>query len=151
MMTLIPPGKEIERLGLETTIDCPATLKPTSCAFPLVLACPLLQVALEFDFTAVAATRPFNRFTSASVDCDWLLLPLPDVELLSASAEAMPATLTLATDVLRLPPLDGSAPVSARSSEIPRALAFSPIASPLNDVAFCAKPLAGLKASSTVR
>jgi hypothetical protein len=69
-MTLIPPGREIERFGLEVKIDWPATVNPTSCAFPLVLACPLLQVALELDFTAVAATRPFSRFTSASVDCD---------------------------------------------------------------------------------
>jgi hypothetical protein len=51
-------------------MDWPATVNPTSCAFPLVLACPPLHVALELDFTAVAATRPFNKFTSASVDCD---------------------------------------------------------------------------------
>jgi len=73
------------------------------------------------------------------------------VELLRASAEAMPATLTLANDVLRLPPLDGNAPVSARSSETPTTLAFSPIASPLNDVAFCAKQIKGLKARSIVK
>jgi hypothetical protein len=35
-----------------------------------VLACPLLQLALEFAFTTLAVTRPFKRFKSASVDCD---------------------------------------------------------------------------------
>ena len=70
MTTVIPPGKEIERFGLETRIDCPATVKPTSWAFPLVLAVLPLHVALEVDFTAVAATRPFCTFTSASEDCD---------------------------------------------------------------------------------
>ena len=70
IMTLIPPGREIERFGLEFRIDWPATVKPTSCAFPLVLAVLPLHVALELDFTAVAATSPFNRFTSRRVDCD---------------------------------------------------------------------------------
>jgi hypothetical protein len=84
-----------------------------------VLDCLVLQFALESAFTAVAATRPFSTFTSTSVDCDWLLLPLPEVELLKVLAEAMPAKLTLATDVLRFPPLDGSGPVSARPSEAP--------------------------------
>ena len=70
MMTLIPPGNEMEKFGLEVRIDWPRTVNPTSCAFTLVLACPLLQLALELDLTAVAATRPFNRFTSCSVDCD---------------------------------------------------------------------------------
>ena len=82
-MTLIPPGREIARFGLETRITWPATVNPTRSAFPLTLACPLLQLALELDFTAVAATRPFHRFTSWSVDCDWLVVPLPDVELAS--------------------------------------------------------------------
>ena len=136
MTTLMPPGSEMERLGLETRIDWPATVNPTSWAFPLVLAVLPLQVALDVDFTAVASTRPFNRFTSASDDCDWLLVPLPEVELLSASAEAIPATFVLASDVLRFPPLDGSAPVSAKSTEIPAAVAFKPIASPLKLVAF---------------
>ena len=105
---------------------------------PLTLAVPPLHVALELDFTTVAATSPLSRFTSASVDCDWLLLPLPEGELLRASAEAIAATLALATDVLRLPPLDGSGPVSASATETPRALAFKATASPLNVVAPCA-------------
>ena len=81
MMTLIPPGREIETFGFETRIDWPATVNPTSSALPLVRAELPLHVALELDFTAVAVTRPFNRFTSRSVDWDWLLVPLPDVEL----------------------------------------------------------------------
>src|SRR5207244_3578217 len=32
MITLIPPGREMERFGLETRIDWPATVNPTSCA-----------------------------------------------------------------------------------------------------------------------
>src|SRR5436305_4309841 len=150
MMTLMPPGSEMERFGFETRIDWPATVNPTSSAFPLTLAWLLLHVAPDFDFTAVAATRPFNKFTSASVDCDWLLLPLPAVELLSVSAEAIPATLTLANDVLRLPPLEGSCPVSANASAIPAALAFSATASPLNVVAPCAKLTAGLRDKTPV-
>src|SRR6266566_1797065 len=145
MMTLIPPGREIERFGFETRMDWPATVNPTSSAFPLTLACPLLQVALELDFTTVAATRPFNTFTSWSVDCDWLVVPLPDAELASVLAEAMPATLTLASDVLSFPPLDGSGPVSASASETPTAFAFKATASPLNVVAPCAKLAAGLE------
>lgn len=39
MMTLIPPGSEMEKFGLEVRIDWPATVNPTNCAFPLVLAC----------------------------------------------------------------------------------------------------------------
>ena len=77
----------------------------------------------------MAATSPLSRFTSASDDCDWLLLPLlplPEVELLSAAAEARPAILVLASEVLRFPPLDGSAPVSASATETPRAFAFKP-------------------------
>ena len=70
MMTLMPPGREMERFGLETRMDWPATVNPTSSALPLVLAVLPLQLALELDFTAVAVTRPFSRFTSASVDCD---------------------------------------------------------------------------------
>jgi len=73
------------------------------------------------------------------------------VELLSVSADAIPATLTLATEVLKFPPLDGSGPVSARASETPAALAFSATASPLNVVALCAKLTAGLKARTAVR
>jgi len=69
-MTLMPPGSYRDRFGLEARIDWPATVSPTSWAFPLVLACPLLQLALAFDFTTVAVTRPFKRLKSASVDCD---------------------------------------------------------------------------------
>lgn len=150
MMTLIPPGREIERFGFETRIDWPATVNPTSSALPLVLAELPLHVALELDFTAVAVTRPFNRFTSRSVDWDWLLVPLPDVELASVLAEAMPETLTLASDVLRFPPLDGSAPVSAAASETPTALTFRATASPLNVVA-CATLTVGPKTKTPVR
>src|SRR5207247_10237300 len=123
-----------------------ATVNPTSCALPLVLACPPLQVALEFDFTTLAATKPFSRFTSSSVDCDWLLLPPPDVELFSASAEAIPATFTLATDVLTLPPRDRSAPVSASCSATSTAAACKATASPLHVVALCAHLAPGLPA-----
>ena len=63
MLTTIPPGSEIERFAFETRIDWPAKLNPTHSASPLTLACPVLQLALELDFTAVAATSPFNRFT----------------------------------------------------------------------------------------
>ena len=145
MMTLIPPGREIERFGFETSTDWPATVNPTSSAFPLTLAELPLHVALELDFTTVASTRPFNRFTSRSVDCDWLLVPLPDVELASVLAEAIPATLTLASELLRFPPLDGSGPVSAAASETPTALTFRATASPLNVVAACAKLANGPK------
>lgn len=69
-MTLMPPGSEMERFGLEARIDWPATVNPTSSAIPLVLACPLLQLAPEFDFTKLAVTRPFKRLRSRSVDCD---------------------------------------------------------------------------------
>src|SRR5207244_13599285 len=65
MITLIPPGREMDRFWLETRIDWPATVNPTSCALPLVLACPPLQVALEFDFTTLAATKPFRNRTPA--------------------------------------------------------------------------------------
>ena len=151
MMTLMPPGSEIERFGFETSIDWPATVSPRSWAFPLALAVLPLHVALELDFTTVAATNPPSRFTSWSVDCDWLLLPLPEVELLSVFAEAMPATFTLATESLRLPPLDGSGPVSASASETPNALAFKATASPLNVVVPCAKLKAGLRAKIAAR
>ena len=30
MMTLMPPGSEMERFGFETSIDWPATVSPTS-------------------------------------------------------------------------------------------------------------------------
>jgi hypothetical protein len=66
------------------------------------------------------------------------VVPLPEVELLSVSDEAKPARLMLARDVFRLPPLDGSAPVSASESETPSAVARRATASPLNVVA-CAK------------
>jgi hypothetical protein len=123
-MRLMPPGNEMARFGLDTRTDWPAATKPTSSAFPLTAACPLpLQVALEFDFTTLAVTKPPNKLKFATDDCDWLLVPLPDVVLFSASAEAKPKTLTLARDVLRFPPLDGRAPVSDSASEIPAALA----------------------------
>jgi hypothetical protein len=78
-------------------------------------------------------------------------VPLPDVVLFSTSAEAKPATFTLATDVLRFPPLDGRAPVSDTDSEIPSAFAFKATASPLNVVAAWVKPASGLKAIIAVR
>jgi hypothetical protein len=73
------------------------------------------------------------------------------VELLSVLDEAKPAMLVLARDVLRLPPLEGSAPVSASESETPSALARRATASPLNVVVACAKPAAGPKAKIAVR
>jgi len=51
-MRLMPPGNEMARLGLDTRMDWPAATKPTSSAFPVTAACPLLQVALVFDFIA---------------------------------------------------------------------------------------------------
>ena len=60
-MTLMPPGSERATFGLETRTGWPATTKPTSSEFPVTAACPPLQVALEFDFTRSAATRPLNR------------------------------------------------------------------------------------------
>src|SRR5881392_1501703 len=117
-MRLMPPGNERARLGLDRRTDWPAATKPTSTAFPVTAACPLLQVALVFDFTTSAVTRPPNRLRLATDDCDRLLVPLPDVVLFSASAEAKPKTLTLARDVVRFPPLAASGPVSERSSEI---------------------------------
>ena len=71
------------------------------------------------------------------------------MELLSRSADAIPATLTLATDVLRLPPLDGSAPVSEAASETPTTLARRPTASPLK-VAACAKLASKPKVNTVV-
>jgi hypothetical protein len=73
------------------------------------------------------------------------------VVLFSASAEAKPTTLTLATDVLRFPPLAASGPVSETSSEIPNALARKATASPLNVVVACAKLATGLRAKIAVR
>jgi len=106
-MRLMPPGNEMARFGLDTRTDWPAATKPTSSAFPVTAACPPLQVALEFDFTTSAASRPPHRLRFATDDCDWLLGPLPDAALFSASAEATPKTLRLARDVLKFPPLDG--------------------------------------------
>ena len=34
-MTLMPPGSEMDRFGLAVRIDWPATVNPTSWAFPL--------------------------------------------------------------------------------------------------------------------
>jgi len=123
-MRLMPPGKEIARFGVETRTDWPAATKPTISALPVTEACPPLQVALEFDFTTSAATRPPNRLRFATDDCDLLVVPLPDEVLFRASAEAKPRTLRLARDVLRFPPLDGRAPVSESESDIPGAFAF---------------------------
>jgi hypothetical protein len=53
--------------------------------------------------------------------------------------------------VLRLPPADGSCPVSASVSEIPKAFAFKATASPLNVVVPCAKLRDGLRAETTSR
>src|SRR5712664_2790908 len=149
-MRLIPPGKEMARFGLETRMDWPAATKPTISALPVTEAWPPLQVALEFDFTTSAGTRPPNRLRFATDDCDWLLVPLPDVVLFSASAEAKPKTLTLARDVFRFPPL-ASGPVSERASEIPSAFPRKAPASPLNVVVACAKLATGLKAKIAVR
>lgn len=103
---LMPPGKDMARFGLDTTIDWPAAVSPTSSAFPEVDAVVPLQVALEFDFTRSAAIKPPKRLRLSTVDCDWLVLPLPEEELLSVSDEAKPKTLTLARDVFRFPPLE---------------------------------------------
>jgi len=73
------------------------------------------------------------------------------VELLSTSADATPATFALATEVLRLPPLDGSAPVSAKATAMPTAFAFNATASPLNVVALCAKVAVALRHRAAVR
>jgi len=149
-MRLMPPGNEMTRFGLDTRTDWPAATKPTSSALPVTAACPLLHVALEVDFTTSAATKPPNRLRFAIDDCDWLLVPLPDVVLFSASAEAKPKTLTLARDVFRFPPL-ASGPVSERASEIPSAFPRKAPASPLNVVVACAKLATGLKAKIAVR
>jgi len=131
---LMPPGNETARFGLETTMDWPAATRLTIWAFPLVEAVLPLQVALEVESTTLAVIRPPNKFRSASCDSDWLLVPLPDEVLFSASADAKPKTFTLARDVLKFPPLDGRAPVSAADSEIPSAFAFKATPSPLNVV-----------------
>src|SRR5467141_2452805 len=120
---LMPPGNGMARFGFEATMGWPAATSPTSWEFPVAEAVAPLQAALEFDLTTSAATSPPNRFTSVMDDCDWLLVPLPDVVLLSASAEARPRRLTLAKDVFRFPPPAGSAPVSASATLIPNALA----------------------------
>jgi len=78
-------------------------------------------------------------------------VPLPDVVLFRVSADARPATLTLARDVLRFPPPDGSGPVSERASEIPSAFARKATASPLNEVAFCAKLATGPKIKTATK
>jgi hypothetical protein len=151
MTKLMPPGNEMARFGLDTTMDWPAAVRPTSSAFPETDAVVPLQVALEFDFTTSAVIKPARRFRLSTVVCDWLLVPLPEVELLNVVDEAKPAALMLARDVLRLPPLEGSAPVSASESETPSALARRATASPLNVVVACAKPAAGPKAKIAVR
>src|SRR6266550_3117952 len=69
-MTLMPPGNEMATFGLATRTGWPATTRPTSSEFPVTAACPLLQVALEFDFTRSAATRPPNRLRFWTEDCD---------------------------------------------------------------------------------
>jgi hypothetical protein len=148
---LIPPGNEIARFGLDTTMGWPAAVSPTSSAFPETDAVVPLQVALDFDFTTSAVIKPPKRFRLSTVDRDWLVVPLPEVELLSVLDEAKPAMLVLARELLRLPPLEGSAPVSARDSEIPKALARRATASPLNVVVACAKVAAGPKAKIAVR
>jgi hypothetical protein len=130
-MTLIPPGNERERFG-ETAMDWPATTRLTIWAVPLVEAVLPLQVALELDFTTAALIRPFNKLTFAACESDWLLVPLPDVVLFSASADASPKTFRLTAEVFRLPPLDGRAPVSPAVSEIPSgAVNFKAVPSPL--------------------
>jgi hypothetical protein len=78
-------------------------------------------------------------------------VPLPDEVLFKASAEAKPTTLTLATDVLRFPPVVGRGPVSESESVIPSALAFRATASPLKVVVAWAKQTTGLKAKIAVR
>jgi hypothetical protein len=148
-MTLMPPGKEMARFGLDTRIDWPATTNPTSSAFPLTADCPLLQLALEFDCTTSAAIRPPNKFKFATDDWDWLLVPPPDVVLRSASADTTPGTLMLATDVLRLPPLDGSCPVSASATVTPSAFASSATALPLK--VLCAKLTVALKSKTAAK
>src|SRR5258708_29160998 len=69
-MRLMPPGNEMARFGLETRTDWPAATRPTTSAFPLTATCQPLQVALEFDFTTSAATKPPNRLRFATDDCD---------------------------------------------------------------------------------
>ena len=124
---LMPPGSETARFGLDTSMDWPAATRLTIWAFPVVEAVLPLQVALEFASTTCAVIRPPNKFRSATCDSDWLLVPLPDEVLFSTSAEARPKTFTLARDVLRFPPLEGRAPVSAADSEIPSAFAFKAV------------------------
>src|SRR5580704_4136155 len=150
-MRLMPPGNEMARFGLDTAMDWPAATRPTISEFPVTEAWLPLQVALEFDFTTSAATRPPIRLRFATDDCDWLLVPLPDEVLFRASAEARPRTLRLARDVLRFPPLDGRAPVSASESEIPTTLARRATASPLKVVVACAKLAIGLRTKIAVR
>jgi len=77
-------------------------------------------------------------------------VPLPEAVLFRVSAEAKPKTLRLARDVLRFPPLDGSAPLSDSASETPSAFARKATASPLNVVVACAKLAIGLKAKIAV-
>ncbi len=132
-------------------MDWPAATRPTISEFPVTEAWLPLQVALEFDFTTSAATRPPSRLRFATDDCDWLLVPLPDAVLFNASAEAKPKTLRLARDVLRFPPLAASGPVSDRASEIPSAFALRATASPLNVAVDCAKLATGLKTKIAIR
>jgi hypothetical protein len=56
-MTLMPPGKEMATFGLTTRTGCPATTRPTSSEFPVTAACPLLQLALEFDFHEIGSDQ----------------------------------------------------------------------------------------------
>jgi hypothetical protein len=108
----------------------------TIWAFPLVEAVVPLQVALELDFTTSAVITPPNKLRCAACEVAVLLVPLPDAVLFSASAETKPNTFTLSAEVLRLPPLDGRAPVSPAVSEIPSgAVAFKAMPSPLKLVA----------------
>src|SRR3989442_3019566 len=69
-ITVMPPGKEMARFGLATRTGCPATIRPTSSELPVTAACPPLQLALEFDFTTSAATRPPNKLRFTTDDCD---------------------------------------------------------------------------------
>jgi hypothetical protein len=51
-------------------IDGDAATKPTISALPVTEAWPPLQVALEFDFTTSAATKPPIRLRFATDVCD---------------------------------------------------------------------------------
>ena len=66
MIKLRPPGREMATFGLRFSTGSPATTRPTMSELPLVDADPPLQVALVFDFTTSAATRPPSRLTFAT-------------------------------------------------------------------------------------